>query len=676
MPRSGRADSLDDQREETSRGRQDSSVPADSTVSVGRGDGDGAAQRQLPGADFRSPNPQEPIRARRPYREPDRERPYSLRDSEVGTLVEIGTFRAVDLDDLTRHRYAGHGEQSRRDLDNLGRQGLIRFRTTYPEHAVYVTLTRAGHRFIEHHRPIDLNARQALYNGFVKPREAKHDAGIYRLYQHEAERIQAEGGKIGRVILDFELKKTINRQVGKLASLPESEQTRHRQEIAGQHGLTVVNGRIPIPDLQVEYETSEREQARVNLELASPLPPGRPGGQGPRWLRDVCASRGCRPAPPCATRFRINARDFVAMNIARQHLDAVRELGYTDTEASFLYLVATHFGYFTQQQFLNFAQVQKGGMARRLTAKALQLKHVRAAKGSYHTYVYNLYSRRLYGEIDKENLRNRRHHSKELIQTRLLILDFVLAHRDERYLETEAEKVAYFHDTLGLSLAVLPGRIYKGIKSTSNTKRYFVDRFPVLLPRPKNSLSVPPLVTLAYCDGASSSLAGYVTHLRAYEKFLRRLPAFNFVYAAPNPSKFHRAAAFFARLFGNGGDLDARHLVRYFQLRLLWETNRASMLSRADQDFLRAGDKRYHGELFDSAYRKWASKGLSDPDIDTLLGPAPSRPKRSFQTYVLPHTFSVFDRFSKDHTAAESGTIFPGAGSAHGSTDGSTLCES
>ena len=333
------------------------------------------------------------------------------------------------------------------------------------------------------------------------------------------------------------------------------------------------------------------------------------------------------------------------MNIRPEHLAALCDLRYTDTEASFLYLVATHSGYFTQRQFLAFAQVQKGGLASHLLAKALERKHLRAAQGAYHTHVYNLYSRRLYGAIDRENLRNRRRHSKELIQTRLLILDFVLTH-DERYLETESEKVSYFHHTLGLPVSCLPGRIYKGLRSNSVSKRYFIDRFPVLLPGANNKFSLPPVVTFTCCDGAHTSLARYVTHLRSYETLLRRLPAFNFIYAAPNPSKFRRASAFFAALFGDDGPVDAWHLVRYFQLRLLWETNPASMLTRADRDFLRAGDKRYDCEPFQSAYSKWASTGLTDPDIDVLLGPHLNRPRRSFQSYVLPHAFNVFERLS------------------------------
>jgi hypothetical protein len=33
--------------------------------------------------------------------------------------------------------------------------------------------------------------------------------------------------------------------------------------------LKVVNGKIPLPDLRIEYETRDHEQARVDLELAT-----------------------------------------------------------------------------------------------------------------------------------------------------------------------------------------------------------------------------------------------------------------------------------------------------------------------------------------------------------------------------------------------------------------------
>ena len=144
------------------------------------------------------------------------------------------------------------------------------------------------------------------------------------------------------------------------------------------------------------------------------------------------------------------------MTILPEHLDALRRHGYTKREAAFLYLVATHSGYFTQQHFLDFAQTQKGDSVSRFVAKVLRHHHVRATQCAYHTHLYNLFSRPLYAGLDRENLRNRRRHSHELIETRLRILDFVLAFAGEFYLETEAEKVAYFRDRLGLPASFCP----------------------------------------------------------------------------------------------------------------------------------------------------------------------------------------------------------------------------
>src|SRR5579863_6337209 len=117
------------------------------------------------------------------------------------------------------------------------------------------------------------------------------------------------------------------------------------------------------------------------------------------------------------------------MNIRPEDLSAIRSLGYTETEARFLYLVATHSGYFTQRQYLDFSGQHHGFVVNRLASRILTRHHARATAYAHKTHVYNLYSRRIYGAIDKDNLRNRRRQSVEMILTRLMILDFVLAHR-------------------------------------------------------------------------------------------------------------------------------------------------------------------------------------------------------------------------------------------------------
>jgi hypothetical protein len=39
--------------------------------------------------------------------------------------------------------------------------------------------------------------------------------------------------------------------------------------VAERHGLQVVRGRIPVPDIRIEYEACHGDTARVDLELAT-----------------------------------------------------------------------------------------------------------------------------------------------------------------------------------------------------------------------------------------------------------------------------------------------------------------------------------------------------------------------------------------------------------------------
>lgn len=198
----------------------------------------------------------------------EREHSQSFDDSELRTLTDIGAFRALAFEDIARHRFGGDLDETRKHLTALTRQGLVRSRTSYPERALYVTLTRAGHRLVAG-RGERKNPHQRFYHGFVKTREAWHDAALYRLYQQEVGCIEHNGGRVSRVILDFELKQSINRQLAKLKGLPDEEQTCEKRQIAQEHGLTVVRGKIPLPDLRLEYEGPDQQVAKVDLELAT-----------------------------------------------------------------------------------------------------------------------------------------------------------------------------------------------------------------------------------------------------------------------------------------------------------------------------------------------------------------------------------------------------------------------
>jgi hypothetical protein len=197
------------------------------------------------------------------------ERSYEMNDSQAKAMGDIGTFRTIALRDLARVRYAGNEKQALEDVNTLLRQKLLRRSVSQPDRAVYLTLTPKGHQFLLARNGQGSDDNQVFYHGFVKPRETEHDAAIYQLYQKEAGNIINSGGKVTRIILDFELKKSVNRKLAKLPSLPEEEQAQRKSEVANKHGLTVVNGKIQIPDLRLEYEDHDDNPAKVDLELAT-----------------------------------------------------------------------------------------------------------------------------------------------------------------------------------------------------------------------------------------------------------------------------------------------------------------------------------------------------------------------------------------------------------------------
>jgi len=61
--------------------------------------------------------------------------------------------------------------------------------------------------------------------------------------------------------------------------------------------------------------------------------------------------------------------------------------------------------------------------------------------------------------------------------------------------------------------------------------------------------------------------------------------------------------------------------------------------TRADRDLLRAGDKQYKLDPFESAYQKWFAAGLSEVDLDALLGPSFLRQEVGFEAHLLPDSY-------------------------------------
>jgi DNA-binding PadR family transcriptional regulator len=240
-----------------------------SSVSVGRGPAECASANSPEKPDKPTHDPADRSPAPRTQHRHDG-RTYSLRSSEIAAMRDIGTFRTLDVENLTQFAYAGAEARLKYDLESLRAQGLVEEKTVFRAHKEprkLVTLTEKGHRILR--KTGALPKDQVMYHGYVKRREIHHDVDLYKVYQEAAEEIRTQGGKPTRVRLDFELKAAVQRAKNAVKNLPEKERVKRLEAFAKDHGLTIRGTTIHVPDVQVEFETREGELERTNLELVS-----------------------------------------------------------------------------------------------------------------------------------------------------------------------------------------------------------------------------------------------------------------------------------------------------------------------------------------------------------------------------------------------------------------------
>ncbi len=322
------------------------------------------------------------------------------------------------------------------------------------------------------------------------------------------------------------------------------------------------------------------------------------------------------------------------MKIPQNHVGLLMEFGYTEPEAQFLYVVATHSGYFTLRQFLNFTGARRGKRSTQFARKILNNGHASVRDYMGYGALYHLFSRSLYGPIEKDNLRNRRKHSFEFIRTRLVLLDFILANRDLDYFETEPDKVAFFCEKLGVGKDLMPARIYEGGPESRPTIRYFVDKFPLFLTPPSPASS--PVVTLSYVDTGASTISGFVTHIGAYLALFRQLPSFRFLYIAPTDAHFPKAKERFEALVKRPLESDmSTEVLRYFAVRQRFDKRQYLVPVTEDFEFLNEAKGRFHGERFERLYEGWVAGTVSEKEIRGEFSQVEPHRKILFETYLV-----------------------------------------
>lgn len=188
-----------------------------------------------------------------------------LRPEETRLLGDVGRFRVITARDLAETVYHGNRGQMERDLAYLREKNLADTsfinarrdgRNRPVERVQVVTLTDEGRNILL--RTGQLRHDQEVYAGLVKPREAEHDAQVYRAYLKEWEWIEKDGGSNPRVVLDFELKANIQRAIhARQKAEPDEDLRAIKQQVAGQFDLKFIDDSIQIPDLRIEYDLDQ-----------------------------------------------------------------------------------------------------------------------------------------------------------------------------------------------------------------------------------------------------------------------------------------------------------------------------------------------------------------------------------------------------------------------------------
>ena len=158
------------------------------------------------------------------------------------------------------------------DLRCLSTHGLIE-RHTIPinrDATPVVVVTRDGKSAPRGPAGRGVVGRQQQYHAvLVKPREFSHDAQLYRLYHAEAGRLEDEGGRITRVILDYELR----REYRTFLNRPDRPEDGDREEelsmFATRTELPMIDGHLELPDLRIEYQTAAGRVAYRDMELVT-----------------------------------------------------------------------------------------------------------------------------------------------------------------------------------------------------------------------------------------------------------------------------------------------------------------------------------------------------------------------------------------------------------------------
>jgi hypothetical protein len=83
----------------------------------------------------------------------------------------------------------------------------------------------------------------------------------------EAARLEQDGGRIARIVLDYELKRDYQTFLNRKDRPEGTTQETDLQAFAAARHLPIIDGHLELPDLRIEYETEDGRVEHRDLEL-------------------------------------------------------------------------------------------------------------------------------------------------------------------------------------------------------------------------------------------------------------------------------------------------------------------------------------------------------------------------------------------------------------------------
>ena len=320
------------------------------------------------------------------------------------------------------------------------------------------------------------------------------------------------------------------------------------------------------------------------------------------------------------------------MTLDYDPIPSLQSIGYLEREASFLYLVAVHSGYFLRRQYARFAGRDGGTLFARFLKKANRRRHIHVIECGYGWHIYHLTSKTVYEALGRRDSQNRRMKGDGQIKSRLMTLDFILANLDTSLLEDEASKVEFFLTQCGVRREVLP---------CSNVGRpmYFPDCFPVFV----SNSGVP---RFTFFDEGQATVTRFERYLGQYRTLFEALGQFELIFVADRESNSARAKAAFNRFLPadrlrgitSMTPLGVEHFLEYLDASQRYDM-KGGITSARDLEVLREGERLYTTLEHRALQAAWNNGSTNAGRIRQRF--SSSALCAAFSTVVLPYRYPL-----------------------------------